>query len=72
MPATDDRNTQYRAERERLMAELAALGREAHPEERQFADGYALRDTDESTREGLRLRIAELTALIENIETGQA
>jgi hypothetical protein len=27
---------------------------------------------DESTREGLRLRIGELTALIEKIETGTA
>lgn len=72
MPVTDDRKSQYRAERDRLMAELAARGQEAHTEERQFEDGYALRDMDESTREGLRLRIGELTALIEKIETGTA
>jgi hypothetical protein len=72
MPATDDRKTQYLAERDRLMAELAALGQVAHTEKRQFEDGYALRDMDESTREGLRLRIGELTALIEKIETGTA
>jgi len=57
MPVTDDRKTQYLAERDRLMADLAALGQEAHTEKRQFEDGYALRDMDESTREGLRLRI---------------
>lgn len=72
MSVTDDRKTQYLAERDRLMAELAALGQGADPEKRQFADGYALRDTDESTREGLRLRIGELTALIGKIEAGDA
>jgi hypothetical protein len=72
MSAIDDRKTQYLAERARLMAELTALGQEAHTEKRQFEDGYALRDMDESAREGLRLRIGELTALIEKIETGDA
>lgn len=72
MPVTDDRKTHYLAERDRLMADLAALGQEAHTEKRQFEDGYALRDMDESTREGLRLRIGELTALIAQIETGTA
>ncbi|KQP29883.1 hypothetical protein ASF49_14460 [Methylobacterium sp. Leaf104] len=72
MPTTDDRKTQYFAERERLMRDLAALGQDAQTEKRQFEDGYALRDMDESTREGLRLRIGELTALIEKIETGDA
>ncbi|KQP93221.1 hypothetical protein ASF60_14840 [Methylobacterium sp. Leaf113] len=72
MPAMDDRKTQYLAERERLIAELEAMGQEAHTEKRQFVDGYALRDTDESTREGLRLRIGELTALIARIDGGDA
>ena len=72
MPATDDRIRHYRAERERLIRELELLDSRPHPEGRQFEDGYALRDTTASTMEGLRLRIRELTGLIEQIETGNA
>lgn len=72
MPGMDDRKSQYVSERDRLIRELEALRSEPHPEERQFADGYALRDTTASTMEGLRLRIRELTGLIEQIESGDA
>lgn len=68
----DDRKTAYETERARLIRELETLSAEQHPEERQFADGYALRDTTASSLEGLRLRIRELTGLIEQVETGQA
>jgi hypothetical protein len=72
MPATDDRKTDYTAERDRLIRELEAFDAQPHPEERQFTDGAPLRDTGASTREGLRLRIQELTGLIEQIDTGNA
>ncbi|MCJ2036305.1 hypothetical protein [Methylobacterium sp. J-068] len=72
MPATDDRTHHYAAERDRLIRELEALDSQPHPEGRQFEDGFALRDTEASTMEGLRLRIQELTGLIEQIETGNA
>lgn len=68
----DDRRTAYETERTRLIRELETLSAERHPEERRFADGYALRDTTASAMEGLRLRIRELTGLIEQVETGQA
>lgn len=72
MPDIDARQTHYVAERDRLIRELELLEQEPHPEGRIFEDGFALRDTTASTMEGLRLRIRELTGLIEQIETGNA
>ena len=72
MTDSETDRSRYRAERDRLIQELATMRAEGHPEERQFDDGYALRDTDASAMEGLRLRIQELTGLIEQIETGNA
>jgi hypothetical protein len=72
MPNVEADRSRYVAERDRLIRELEAMRDEGHPEGRQFADGYALRDTDASAMEGLRLRIQELTGLIEQIDTGNA
>lgn len=72
MPDFEADRSRHVAERDRLIHELAAMRRQGHTEERQVEDGYSLRDTDASSEEGLRLRIQELTGLIEQIDTGNA
>lgn len=72
MPAGDDRRRLYLDEREGLIRALEALEARPHPEGRVFTDGAALRDTGASSMESLRLRIRELTGLIERIESGEA